>query len=357
MSILHFYHIYITIVNLKIEEVIKMSNCIQSKCGLSIDSTDMNFLDSAPNLVYMDKVYSLRKSSSCPLILTLNTGDEDNNFTVEITTYSGLNSNHNCGCSCGCGCSDPCQMTTIDQPPTFYVENSYVEVSYFNTNPPGNTAPMTASFDGITASGITYSNGQYLVNTSDIDSQVQSSRCAAQGLPTKCFFLLRNAGPWMLRATYFLEGTVSANGKVCCFKAKIFNSKGSPNTLLPLSGFSDFAIEDLALPCTTNGIAPNVFFQFGAKINMIAPKLYVDCCSGGLVLDTNLAVVPTIQVEVVRKSLFSVDAREAIMPCDGVKPDEDIVYCDFDCNCGCENDSISNDNCNNGIVGSNCCQF
>lgn len=334
-----------------------MKNCFDSKCGTSIDIDDIDFANSSPNLVYMDKVFSRRKGGTCPLITELNTSDGcSENFVVELTTYGGTHTNE-----CHCSCNSECNSIFIGSPPVFTVEKSHVEIEYFNVYPP---ACMCASFDGVDANNIMYSNGRYLISIADINAEIQSAKCAAQGLPTKCFFLLRNAGPWAFRAKYILEGTVSANGKVCCFKAKVYSKDNTPNETLPPCNLSNFTIDGLSIPCTVNGIAPDVFFQFGACANLINPKLYLQENGRGLALETCIAITPLIQVEVVRRTLFKVNAQEGLLPCDGVDPEEDLVLCDFDggckqpchdpclelCDTPCEKpcSNSCSDSCNNG---------
>ncbi|MEG1930480.1 MAG: hypothetical protein RR131_05020 [Anaerovorax sp.] len=352
-----------------------MKNCFGNNCGTSIDIRDIDFANPSPNLVYMDKVFSRRKSSSCPLMTELNTGEGcSENFVVELATYGGVHTNE-----CHCGCDSGCDSVVIGTPPVFNVEKSYVEMEYFNNYPPGHTECMHASFDGVHTCSINYTNGRYLINTANINGEIQNSKCASQGLPTKCFFLLQNAGPWQFRAKYILEGTVSANGKVCCFKAKVYSRDNTPNETLPPCLSSNFSIEDLSIPCTVDGIAPDVFFQFSACANLINPRLVLQGEGRGLALITGMAITPTLQVEVVRRTLFNVNAREGLLPCDGVSPEEDVIMCNFDktckpqlpcnticpepCSNGCRescsngcyetcNDSC-NDSCNNGCT-NNC---
>lgn len=320
-----------------------MKNCFGNNCGTSIDIHDIEFANPAPNLVYMDKVFSRRNASSCPLITELDTSEGcEDNFVVELSTYGGVHTNE-----CHCGCDSGCNSLIIGTPPVFNVERSFVEIEYFNNYPPGHTECMHASFNGVHTCSIDYTNGRYLINTATINGEIQNSKCASQGLPTKCFFLLQNAGPWQFRAKYILEGTVSANGKVCCFKAKVYSRDNTPNQTLPPCLSSNFSIDDLSIPCTVDGISPDVLFQFNACANLINPRLILQNDGRGLALVTGIALTPTIQVEVVRRTLFNVNAKEGLQPCDGVSPEEDFIMCDFDRNCnhGCH--ESCNDSCNN----------
>jgi hypothetical protein len=47
--------------------------------------------------------------------------------------------------------------------------------------------------------------------------------------------------------------------------------------MLPAGSLSNFAVRDLALPCSINGISPDILFQFNAKVNLINPELTTDC--------------------------------------------------------------------------------
>ncbi|MEG2198880.1 MAG: hypothetical protein RRY25_01140 [Anaerovorax sp.] len=144
-----------------------MKNCFGNNCGTSIDIRDIDFANPSPNLVYMDKVFSRRKSSSCPLMTELNTGEGcSENFVVELATYGGVHTNE-----CHCGCDSGCDSVVIGTPPVFNVEKSYVEMEYFNNYPPGHTECMHASFDGVHTCSINYTNGRYLINTANSSEQ------------------------------------------------------------------------------------------------------------------------------------------------------------------------------------------
>lgn len=306
------------------------SQCLGNICGSNIDLEGIEFSNQRGNLVYLDKVFSFNEDTSCPLLFNLNTGGANaNNFTVKFTL-------ENKGCSIV-----PC---TLSPNAVFTINNSFVVVEYFNTRPPGNINAGQVTLDGFPVDSVSYSNGQYTAKTANVLARVQKDRCLDEGLPTKVFFLINNAGPWDFRATYVLEGTVNTNGRICCFRVEISNAMNASNTSLPSGSLSNFAVPDLSLPCSINGIAPDITFQFNAKIHMVNPRLIVNCgtptagmpmaanglheccppcsevgsigsCTVSLV--TSLAIEPVVHVQTVRRTLFCLNACEALQPCQG----------------------------------------
>lgn len=343
-------------------------HCLGSVCGTTVDLEGIDFTDKKSNLVYMDKVFSFTEDTSCPLLFNLFTGGSNANlFVTELTLKP-----QDCCCT-------PC---TLEPNAVFNIEKSFVVVEYFNTRPPGNINESQVSIDGYPVDSVSYSNGQYLAKTAGLISKIQKERCMDAGLPTKAFFLISNAGPWDIRAKYVLEGTVNTGGSTCCFRVEISNAPNSPNTQLPASSLSNFAVPDLSLPCSINGIAPEVRFQFNADVELINPTLTL--CRGGrgakqgpgydecqfecqnvvdslchqsnnltLSLTSKVAVEPTVHVEVVRQTLFCTNACEAIIPCDG---SESAAEAEEECenpftpDCSCNNHHSSNirgiENCN-----------
>ncbi|MBQ6686377.1 MAG: hypothetical protein IJM99_09750, partial [Firmicutes bacterium] len=154
-----------------------------------------------------------------------------------------------------------------------------------------------------------------------------------------------------------VEGTVTTGGKNCCFKAEFVNNAGT-FVALPDTSVSNFAIPKLSLPCSTNGVAPTIRFQFGAMAQILNPTLTVDSTatpgasvSSSLVLGGTLVITPTMSAEVIRKSLFCITACEAMLPCDGteealaIAPDDAGDTCDPfapDCACGSSPVPVSN---------------
>lgn len=300
-------------------------------CGTSIDTENVTFSNPKSNLVYMDKVFSYNEAITCPLLLNLNTGGSSAGlFDVSLTLDS-----QDCCCT-------PC---TLGSGAVFNVENSYVIVDAISTRPPGNINPNQVTINGYPVDSITYQGGQYTAGTTSLIPRVQKPECLEAGLPTKTFMMISGAGPYDFRARYVLEGTVNTNGKTCCFCAVIGNAAAAPPTSLPNDSLSNFAIPNVALPCSKTGIAPDILFQFGAKIKMINPQLSVNCTENTagqtectLALAASLVIEPTVHVEVIRRTLFCVTACEGIAACNGVEDAEDEECPDPfapDCECGC----------------------
>ncbi len=238
-------------------------SCLGHACGTNIDTEGIEFTRKQPHLTYIDKVFSFNEDASCPILFNLNTGSQNaDDFQVKLL----LN---------GCDCSDvPCTLT---RDAVFEICSTFVVVEYFNTRPPGNIIASKVTLDGFPVDAVSYSNGQYTAKTANVLSRVQKDRCLDKGLPTKAFLLISNVAPWDLRATYVLEGTVSTGGRLCRFHAEISNTPDSAITSVPTGSSSNFAIRNLSLPCAINGISPDINFQFNARINMVNPRLVVNC--------------------------------------------------------------------------------
>lgn len=341
------------------------SNCLGRTCGTNIDTEGIEFTNQEPNLMYIDKVFSFNEDTTCPILFNLNTGGQNaNKYTTELFLE-------------GCGLI-PCTLTSNA---VFKIEKAFVVVEYFNTRPPGNISAPQVTLDGFPVDSVTYSNGQYTASTANVLPKIQKDQCLDRGLPTKSFFLITNGGPWDFRATYVLEGTVNTNGRNCCFRAEIKNAPDSGNTSLPNGSLSNFSIRNLSLPCSINGVAPDILFQFRAKINLVNPRLVVNCgsvpvsapieavdsvigsgslcccpcppcpapinsCTVSLV--TTLAVEPVVHVETVRRTLFCVNACEALQPCEGSLVAAEIEENEEDCliggidrpDCQCGNSNV-----------------
>lgn len=282
-------------------------DCLGHTCGTNIDTEDVEFTRQQSSLTFIDKVFSFNKDTASPILFGLNTGGPNsNNFVSELFLEGNS--------------LFPC---TLAPNAVFEIDNSFVAVEFFETRPPGNISASQVTLDGFPVDSVNFANGQYTARIDNVLTRIQKDRCLDRGLPTKAFFLISNAGPWDLRATYVLEGTVNTNGRVCRFRAEISNAPNAPNTMLPGNGLSTFAIRNLSVPCAINGVAPRILFQFDARVNLVNPRLIVNCNPQVLVnpctvsLMTNIAVEPVVHVQTVRKTLFCINACEGLQPCDG----------------------------------------
>ena len=293
-------------------------------CGTSIDTGDVDFTGGESNLVFLDKVFSFNKATACPLLFNLNTCMHPDKFDVKFICADK---------GCGCGCN-PCD---IEKNAVFEIEKAFGILDFIEVKPPGNISPAQVTIDGEEVDSVEFENGRYLVNVSSLNKQLQKEICEDVNLPTKNFFLIKNVGPFEFRATFIIEGKMFSGGRVCCFKAEISNDDDEPGFCLPSHCCSSFAIPDLPIPCTTNGNAPDIRFHFTGKVKLVNPELKVVCGTlpgikaDGIGLNTELfepgtngctvclkstlVVEPSVQVEVVRRTLFIINAREGVIPC------------------------------------------
>ncbi len=377
-------------------------SCLGHTCGTNIDIEGVNFTSKQSNLVHIDKVFSFNEDTASPILFNLNTGTPNNGLNSIIPNNSDFQVKLFLD---GCDCSIiPCTLTADA---VFEIDNSFVVVEYFNTRPPGNINASQVTLDGFPVDSVSYSNGQYTAKTANVLPRVQKDRCLDKGLPTKAFFLIDNAGPWDFRATFVIEGTVTTGGRLCRFRAEISSAPDSANISLPPGSLSSFAIRDLSLPCAINGVAPDINFQFTAKINLVNPRLVVNCgmrpypygseavgetdesetelngnrnkhclcllclqcppvispanCTVSLV--TSLAIEPVVHVETVRRTLFCLDACEGLLPCQGsvtgAEIEEDIEDCIIGGvdrpDCRCESNDRINDCVWRRDAGNDCC--
>lgn len=387
------------------------SRSLCQTCGTNVDVDGVDFSSNQGNLVYMDKVFSFNEDTSCPLLYCLNTGGENSgNYTAKLTLTDP-----------GCNVV-PCRLS---RNAVFNIEKSYVAVDYFNTRAPGNISSGQVTLDGECVDSVSYSNGQYTAKTACVLPDILRQKCIDNNLPSKVFFLICNAGPWDFRARYVLEGTVNSDGRNCCFRAEIYNKQNTCNTSLPPGCLSSFAIPNLSLPCSVDGIAPDIMFQFNANINLVNPQICLggitnscnscnscnpccdpccnpcatpccapapctcsQCCpppcnpcnpcntcnscnpcntcgssacpdSYSISLKATLAIEPTVHVETIRKTLFCVNACEALLPCQGSLVEslaEEEEDCDLnapDCYCG---GSVGGSNSGGGNCSGGCNQ-
>lgn len=299
---------------------------LASVCGTSIDTGDVDFTGGETNLVYLDKVFSFNKATACPLLFNLNTCNHPEKFDIKFISADT-------GCGCGCNPAE------LDKNAVFEIERAFASLDFIDTKPPGNISPAQVTIDGEEVDSVVFENGHYLVGASDLNKQLQKEICEDNNLPTKNFFLIKNVGPFQFRATFILEGKVITGGRSCCFKIEISLDDDEPPFCLPSHCCSSFAVPDLSIPCSANGNAPEIRFHFTGKVKLVNPELKVICGAGSplnfskdgpglnaelfepgftgctVCLKSNIVVEPSVQVEVVRRTLCIINAREGIIPC------------------------------------------
>ncbi|MBQ9931263.1 MAG: hypothetical protein IJO79_02840 [Firmicutes bacterium] len=276
------------------------------QCGTSIHTEDVEFSAKESNLVYMDKVYSYNQAESCPIVAKIDTGASGCQYDIDFTTS-------------GCG------PFSLDPNATFCINSACAVLQHIGTIPDGGIDADQVSINGYTVDSLAYSGGQYTARINDILSLILRDRCQAEGLPTKTYFLVNNVGPLKYRAKFILQGTVASCGRMVPFEMVITNRDDAPDLALPCACPSSFVINDLAIPCGINGIAPEVRFQLGGTVELVNPKLYVTCGNGScdcgyrpsmnVALSSGVVIKPAIHAEVTRKTLFCVDACQGLLPC------------------------------------------
>lgn len=278
--------------------------CNERLCGTNIDLAGLAVNGDEEALVYLDKVFSLNKDTSCPVVFHLNTAECPENFSI---TFESLN--RDC---------DPCP---IGPDAVFHIRKACATLEFIETEPPGNICPDQVLVDGQEVDDIEFENGLYTVDIASILPSILDEECEERGQPTKVFFLIQNVCAWQLRVTFVLEGTVNSGGQTCKFRAVFSNAVDAPPIVLPTGCCSSFAVPKLAIPSELNGNIPTITFRFDGKIKLINPKLKVICCMPGggpgplscrLALCSKVVLEPTVIVETVRRTLFQINANQVL---------------------------------------------
>lgn len=299
-----------------------------SVCGPNINTEDVNFTRKEANLVYMDKVYSYNKASSCPLLHVLQ------GRCMEFTTKLRLEPIDD-DCDCGgrgchgcCCCCQPVNTCELRSDAVFTVTRSYVLVKSLDLRP-RSLDESDVTIDGVEVDDLDEIGRQFVASANTAIVETSKSRCSDLGLPTKNFFLIRGAGPWIFRGTIVLEGTVNTGGRTCCFQAKF----ETPDRGLQIDGTSTFAVPKLAIPCIAGGIAPVIRFNFTGKVFILNPEIIMDMRDSDRICTVlgSLAVEPEVNVEVSRRTLFCIDACEGLLPCEGTEAAFELDDDEDDC--------------------------
>lgn len=341
-----------------------------SVCGPNINTEDVTFTTKEANLVYMDKVYSYNKATGCLILHEL-----PESRCMEFSTRLKLepiedDDCHSCGrggnCCCCCGNVAGINTCELDSDAVFRITRSFVLVKNLSLRP-RTLDESDVTIDGEEVDDLTEMGNQFVATANTAVLDATKKRCADLGLPTKSFFLIRNAGPWVFNGTIVLEGTVNSRGRTCCFQAKF----ETPDRGIQIDGTSTFAVPKLAIPCITQGMPPLIRFSFTGRVFIINPEIIMDfrerdriCTVAGM-----LAIEPEVNVEVSRRTLFCIDACEGLLPCDGteaafelddeedctwppppacrcgtaISPENDADLCDTSIVCDFEDDRRCND--------------
>lgn len=315
-------------------------NCTEpspcSVCGSNVNTSGVPFGQTEANLVYMDKVYSHNKAAACPILEAV---PADTEWIIEtVLSADGCGAvctDRNCVEVCGskiyvcCNCGSQGDLT-ITADAVFTVTKSYVVVNGIELTD-GTLTAADVTVDGIAVDTLTQNGNRYTASTGSLISQTSRKRCMELGLPSKNFFLITGAGPWTFRGTIVLEGTVNTGGKSGCFRMRFT----TPEAGIAVTGESTFAVPKLALPCAVDGASPTIGFGFTSQAYVLNPTVTAAAGESGAVtlsLAASLVLQPQLNVEVVRRTLFCLNACEAIMPCDGT---EEACTADMADDCGC----------------------
>lgn len=317
------------------------------------------------NLVFLNKIFYENSASSCPHIFDLITD------TANFTQTLSIGQNHtscDCGCSCGesgcgssgnsschCGCNSCngcsccyvcCGIPDFEVTPasTFTITNSCCVINSIAVSGETPLAAEDITIDGFPVSGLTYENGRYHAELSGIMADI--TRCACQprdrhlccgcGLENNCpepcdgdrhFFLTEAAGPWEITLSIVLEGYVTSGNATRDFKLclKSRNDTGASQAIT-VPGAGNFALNCVDIPCQTEGISPSLIFDFDGCAVLLNPQIDVTAATETepqeIVLSANLVLTPSLSLQVIRPTRFTINALEETALCD------DIGQCD-----------------------------
>ncbi len=298
----------------------------------------------AENKVFLNKIFYEGREDSCPLIFDLQA--DEASFTQRLNLCKinpcGHGEGHdcNCNCRCGCGCGhwgDLC-CDSVNCDSKFTVTNSCVTVNSLALSEDSEFTAEDVTVDGFTVTSLDYTDGRYVADLSGImteitkcpyapiDRHICGGRGTADSCPTPCgndghFILVETQGPWLASVTIVLEGFVTTGGRTANFKLTLKSKSGVP---LTVSGSDNFAASCVKIPCQAQSISPYLVFNFDACAVLLNPEITVsDSASGcpdafNLTLSGNLVVTPNMFLQVIRPSLFALNATEVDIACDDV---------------------------------------
>ena len=328
------------------------------------------------NRVFLNKIFYEKREDSCPLIYNLLT--DEANFTQTLTLGGGNGRSGSCGygCSCGCGCSGSGNAINCDS--RFTVTNSCVTVNSFRLAAAADFNAENVTIDGFNITNLDYEDGRYIADLSGIMPEITRCPCApvdrhicggcgtARSCPGTCgsdghFFLAETDGTWEAMITVVLEGYVTTNGRSCDFK---LTCKSRNNTFVAIPGSNNFAVNCAVIPCQVQNISPSILFDFDACGVILNPQITVSDSTSGcedainLTINGNLVVTPNIFIQVIRPSLFELNARELAIPCDDVGQCDDYNSLSDNvggCGCSQSTDSANGCGCSQSSAGESSC--
>lgn len=305
-------------------------NPLCNTCGSVLNLSSLEFNRSDDHLLYMDKVYSREHASACPIVFDLTTTQDTYQTQLLLSPMQDENlccpGSRNNSCNCNCNCCNECN---IDELSVFNISNSYVRILSFEQTNPCNLFSSQVTVNGLAVDGLECQSGLFEATLSQSLPTILNNTCTENNLPTKAFFLISDAGPWAYMAEFIIEGTVtSTGGKTCCFRATFTPAPGAEPT--PIVGAtSNLSIPKISIPCSNGNALPRIYFNFSGAINLLNPELTVTSTEAGnqLTLSTTAVAEPEVYVEVVKRTLFCLNAAEAIIPCDGQSEDDNCCQC------------------------------
>lgn len=328
----------------------------------SCDRTGSRQAGAVQNKVFLNKIFYESREESCPLIFNLQADEENFTQALNLCKISPhrCDPRHDCNCNCGCVCSGDMCCDSINCDSKFTVTNSCVTVNSLGLSEDSGFTAADVTVDGFEATSLEYSDGRYVADLSGIMAEITKCPYApvdrhicggcgtADNCPVPCgsnghFILVETPGPWLAYITIVLEGFVTTNGKTGKFKLTLKSKTGVP---LTVSGSNNFAANCVEIPCQAQSISPALVFDFDACAVLLNPEITVsDSASGcpdafNLALTGNLVVTPNMFLQVIRPSLFALNATEVGIDCD------DVGQCDewdsVQCTPGCRKESAQN---------------
>ena len=335
------------------------------------------------NLVFLNKVFYDNTGPSCPLIVPLST--TSSGFTQQLI-IGDRNRDRDCECRRNresdfdedwdrswnrniTRCSDfnLCNAK-------FTVTNSCVTITSAVQARNSSFDADDVTVDGFHVTDLDLQNGRYFADLSGIMSDITRCPCTPRcthicddrcSCRNNCqddcnmdcdrdehFFLAEVPGPWELLFTIVLEGFVS-NGNCTrdfklCIKTRNDSTGRCPVTV---RASSNFGLQCVRIPCQSQGIAPALRFNFEGCAVLLNPIITVsapseeDCPSRDVRVTGSLVFTPKINLQVVRPSLFALNAEEVDVCCDNLGQCDP---CSPHSGCCCDDDERGERNCDRG---------